>query len=343
GAIARAVHAQISPVEEMQMASSQSVNPQAYEAYLQGRYWAGKHGAENFRKAQSYFERAIAIDSTFEPAWSGLANIHTRQGYFFDELAPRLAQAEVAVRRALEVDPQSSNAHAALGNIHTGRWQWSEAEAEIRRAIALEPSNAAAHLDYWRLLLRLRRFDEGLREIELARSFDPLSANIAANYGFQLGLTKRFDEAFEQFRLAVEIDPDFTLVHSYAWVYEHQLHRDPQRSTELGLWLQAEGFDDLASDLDRRIASEGYDSGLRWIANRLDSLEEDPRVRVGLVAGLLACAGENDKAMRWLQKGYAAREWTMGWIATLPDFESLHDRADFRELVKRIGLPEISD
>ncbi len=342
-AIARAVHAQVSPVEETQMATTKSVDPAAYEAYLQGRYWAGKHGAENFRKAQGYLERAIAIDSTFEPAWSALANIHQRQGYFFEALAPRLAQADSAVRRALELDPNSANAHAALGNIHLGRFRWAEAEAEIRQAIALEPNYAAAHLDYWKLLLRLRRFDEALREIELALTFDPLSANIAANYGFQLGLMGRYDEAFAQFRHAQELDPDFTLVHSYAWFFDHKLRRDPQRSTQLGLWLRAEGLEDVAPEYERRAAAEGYETALQWLANHLDTMDDDPRVRVGLVAGLLACAGEEDKAMRWLQRGFENHEWTVGWIATLPDFENLHDRADFRELVRRLGLPEIRE
>ncbi len=342
-AIARAVHAQISPVEETQMATTRPVNPAAYEALLQGRYWAGKHGAENFRKAQGYFERAIAIDSTFAPAWTSLAEVHQLQGYFVDDLGPRLAQADTAVRRALELDPNSASAHAALGDVHLGRWKWAEAETEIRKALALEPNNASAHLDYWRLLLRLRRFDEGLREIQLALSLDPLSANITANYGFQLGLMKRYDQAFEQFRDAQELDPDFTLVHSYAWFYDHQLRRDPQRATELRLWLLGEGFDDIVPDFDHRVEVEGYDAALRWLANRLDAMEKDPRVRVGLVAGLLACAGEEDKAMRWLERGYTGRDWTLGWIAALPDFDSLHHRADFRELVRRVGLPEVPD
>ena len=323
------------------MATTKSVDPAAYEAYLQGRYWAGKHGAENFRKAQGYFERAIAIDPAFAPAWSSLAEIHQLQGYFVDDLSARLAQAETAVRRAIALDPDSASAHAALGDIHLGRWKWAEAEAEVRKAIALEPNNASAHLEYWRLLLRLRRFDEGLREIQLALSLDPLSANITANLGFQLGLMKRYDQAFEQFRNAKELDPDFTLVHSYAWFYEHQLKRDPQRAEELRLWLLAEAFDDIVPDFDRQVAAEGYERALHTLANRLDGMQKDPRVRVGLVAGLLACAGEEDKAMRWLERGYASRDWTLGWIATLPDFESLHDREDFRDLVRRVGLPEI--
>jgi Tfp pilus assembly protein PilF len=220
-AVAEAIHVQLSPMEQTRMADVRSVSPAAYEAYLQGRFWAGKHSKENFRRAQGYFERAIAIDPSFAAAWAGLASIHQKQGYFFDELAPRLAQADTAIRRALELDPSSAEAHAALGDVHLARFQWADAEREIRRALELEPGAAVAHLNFWKLLMRLRRFDEGLREIELARDLDPLSANILANYGIQLQLMEQYEEAIVACRQALDLDPDLTLAHSYPWYSFH--------------------------------------------------------------------------------------------------------------------------
>ena len=339
-AVAQAIHVQLSPTEETRMASVRSVDPAAYEAYLQGRYWAGKHSRENFRRSQGYFERAVAIDPEFSAAWAGLASIHQKQGYFFDELAPRLAKAETAVRRALELDPLSSEAHAALGDLHQARWNWKDAESEIRRAIELEPGSAAGHLNQWRLLMRLRRFDEALKQIALAQSLDPLSANIAANLGFQLGLMERYDEAFAAFASAQELDPDFTLVHSYAWYYNHRLGRDPQRGDELRGTLKAYGLDDLVPEYDRRLATDGYPKALAWLAHHLDGMASDPRASLGLVPGLLACAGDPERAMAWLQRGYAARAWELGWLASIPDLESLRGRDDFRDLVRKIGLPQ---
>ncbi len=342
GAIARAVHAQISPVEETQMASTQPVVPEAYEAYLQGRYWAGKFGEESYRKAQGYFERAVAIDTSFAPAWASLAEIHQKQGYFFSDLNKRLVQTETALARALELDPSLATAHAAQADYYLARWNWSAAEKSIRRALELEPSSAVGHLNYWKLLTRLRRFDEGQREIERARTLDPLSANIAANFGYQLNLVGRNDEALEQYRLALELDPDFGLVHSYAWIFYHRLKKDPERGDELRGWLSAFGFADLVPEYDRRLSASGYASALHWLATELDAQAQKRKVQLGIAAGLLACAGEKDRAMSWLERGYQNRDWEMGWIAVTQDYESLHDRDDFRQLVRKLKLPEPS-
>lgn len=339
-ALAEAINVQLTPSEQTRMVHTESVDPAAYEAYLQGRFWAGKHGAESFRKAQGYFERAIAIDPTFAPAWTDLAAIQQRQGYFFADQKEKLGQAESAVRRALALDPDSADAHATLGNIHLARWQWKSAEQEILRALELEPGSATARLNYWRLLMRLRRFDESLREIELARQLDPLSANVTANFGIQMQAMERFEEAVDSIQQALALDPDFVLAHSYSWYSYHRLARDPERGQALQGFLVSSGLDELSRELGAQIEKEGYDRSLVWVAHQLDAMAADPRVHVGLVAPLLAEAGEPDRAMRWLELGYERGDWIMGWIAALQDLSTLRGRDDFRALVRKLDLPE---
>ena len=249
-------------------------------------------------------------------------------------------QAETAVQRALDLDPTSAAAHAVLGDLHLARWNWDAAEQEIRKAVGFEPNSSVAHLNYWRLLMRLRRFEEARREIELARTLDPVSANITANYGYQFSVEGRCQEALGYFDQTLELDPDFTLVHAYAWLCHHQLERDPERGRELRSWLLAEQLDEVVPEFERRLASDGYPSALSWVANRLDAMADNPNVTVGLVAGLLATAGEPDKAMRWLERGYEKRDWSLGWIATMLDLQSLRDREDFRSLVRKMNLPD---
>jgi TolB-like protein/Tfp pilus assembly protein PilF/predicted Ser/Thr protein kinase len=338
-AVATALEVRLSPTEETRMAATKSVDPAVYEAYLQARHWAGKHGEEEFRRAQGYFERAIALDPTFSPAWTELADIHKRVGFYYADLETSLGRAETAVRRALELDPDSPEAHAVYGDLLAARWDWEGAEAQLRRAVELGPGSGVTHVTFWRLLARLHRFDEGMREIELARRLDPLSANIAANYGMQLALLNRNDEALAQFKQTLEIDPAFRLVHAYSWLVYHRLAKDPERGRELGEWLRASGFDDLMPEYERTLASDGYPSALSWVANRLDATSGTRTVRLGIVAGLLACAGEPDKAMAWLERGYENREWELGWIAVTSDYRDLWGREDFQRLVKRLGLP----
>lgn len=339
-AIAKSLEIPLTPGEEQRMSATKSVNPAAYEAYLQGRYWGAKYGADDFRKAQGYLERAIALDPGFALAWIGLAEVHQKMGYFFEDLNDRLAQTEIAVRRALELEPSSATAHAALGDLYQARWDWAKAEEEIRRAIELEPNSATGHLNYWRLLMRLRRFDEALREIVLAQQLDPLSANIAANYGMVLGLMGRTREAFAAFDHALELDPEFGLVHSYAWIFYHRAGKDPERGRELRSWLEADGYGEFLAEFDRRLAADGYPAALAWIADQLDAATAGRNVHPGVVAGLLACAGQPDRAMLWLERGFERHDWVMGWIATMPDLESLHGRPDFGRLVRKLGLPD---
>ncbi len=338
-AIAGAIDVRLTSSERDSMATTKAVDPAAYEAYLQGRYWAEKFSPENFRRAQGYFERSIAIDSTFAPAWAELGRVHQKQGYFFEDLDRRLAKTETALARALELDPASGATHALLGDFHLARWDWPQAEAEILRAIELEPNYAEAHLVHWRLLMRLRRFDEALDAIERARVLDPLSANISANLGFQLGMMQRYEEAFAEFAHALELEPDFVLVHSYSWFFHHKLGKDPERREELGRYFLAQDLAELEPELARRMTSDGYERALHWAALRVDAMAGDPRVKPGFAAGLLACAGEPDRAVRWLERGYAEHDWHMGWLATMPDLESLWERADYQALVAKMKLP----
>ena len=338
-AVAGALDIRLSPSEETIMAASKSIDPAVYEAYLQGRYWAGKHGEEEFRRAQGYFERAVALDPSFSPAWTELADIQKRFGFFFSDLETSLGRAETAVRRALELDPESGEAHAVFGDLLAARWQWREAEAELRRAVELSPGAAVTHVTFWRLLSRLRRFEEGRQAIDRASELDPLSANIVANQGLQRILTGEYDEALAFLDRALEIEPDFRLANAYAWMIHHLTGEDPQRGEALCAWLEVSGYSDLTPGLRQRIEADGYDPGLKWIANELDRQSGQREVRVGVEAGLLALAGAPDRAMAWLERGYQSHDWTMGWIAATPDYRPLYGRPDFQALLRRMELP----
>jgi hypothetical protein len=189
-------------------------------------------------------------------------------------------------------------------------------------------------------MARLRRFEEGEPAIERARTIDPLSPVIAANYGMHLELTGRGDEALRQFAVALDLDPGYGLVHSYSWNHYHRTRKDPERGRELVLWLRAFGFPDLAAELEKRLADGTYPDALRWVATELDRQADSRRVQLGIVAGLLACAGESEAAMRWLERGYERRDWELGWLAVSPDYESLYPDPRFRGLVAKLRLPD---
>jgi TolB-like protein len=338
-AIARALHAPIVAAEETQMASAKSVEPNVYEAYLQGRFWAGKFSTEDLLRARGYFERAVALDPTFAPAWTGLAETLSWLGRFHLDTERTMSEAEAAARRALQIDPSEAAAHAVLSGVAQGRWRWQDAEEHARRAIALDPSSAPAHRSYWRLLAPQRRFVESRREIDLAVRLDPLSAQIASNLGVQLLLEERYDEAEPVLRHALELDPDFTLTHAWLWHLYSKLEKDPERGEELGFYLEALGLGAARPQLEREIREVGYERALRAVALRLSAQYRSDAAQVGVITGLLAEADELEEALRWLRFGLEKRAWEMPWLSVTPDLNNLRGHPEYERILGQLGIP----
>ncbi len=342
-AVARAIQVRLSPEDEARMAATPTVDPTVYEAYLQGRYWAGKFGEEDLRKAKGYFERAIALDPTFAPAWAGLADDAMTLAYFFTGTTAQLDEAEAAAQRALQLDGSSSEACAALSDIALARWNWAEAERLARRAIELDPNSAEAHRRYWLILSAQLRFAEGREQIEIARRLNPLSARVASNVGLQLTIEGDYPAAEKTLHEALALDPDYTLTHAWLWILYSQMGKDPERSQELRGYLKATGLGEDVPFFDEHLARDGYDSALAATANRISRRIQGDAGQIGVIAGLLAEAGESDQALDWLELGLKDRAWEMPWIGAAPDYLKLHGLARYNHLLDILRIPHPED
>ena len=340
--IAHAIHAPLEAAEETRMASARTVDPTAYEAYLQGRYWSGKFGAEDLLKARGYFERAVALDPAFGHAWTGLADVLVRLGLFHGDPETRLVEAEAAARRALQLDDSQAGAYAVLSSVAQGRWQWESAESFVRRALELDPNSALAHRTYWHILSPLGRVAEARRQIELAVQLDPISAQTTSNLGIQMLFEKRHEEAERILLRALELDRDYGLTHAWLWLIYARAGKDPQRGDELAAYIEAMGFAGVVPELRDRLARQGYEAALRWVADRLSRDAQGDPNQVGVVGGLLAEAGRPDEAIAWLRFGLERRVWEMPWLTIAPDYDGLRDRPEFRSIVAALGLPTAS-
>ena len=321
------------------MASSDVVDPAAYEAYLQGRYWAGKFSAEDLLKGKGYFERAVALDPAFAPAWTSLAETLIWLGRFHTDTEKAMAEAEAAARRALQIDESQSGAYAVLSGVAQGRWRWTEAEQHARRAIELDPNSADARRSYWRILAPQARWAEAREQIELAVRLNPLSAQMTSNLGLQLIFERRYDEAEKALRHALELDRDFTLSHAWLWILYSKRRQDPERGLELARYLEAVNLGSAVPELERDIASSGYDFALREVALRLSAEHAGDPAQVGVIAGLLAEAGEKEGALKWLKLGLDRRIWDLPWQAVAVDLESLSDDPEYQRIIAATGLP----
>jgi TolB-like protein len=215
--IAQQIQAVLNKQEKAALEKSRVVKPEAYEAYLKGRYFWNKRTGDGLKKAIEYFTVAIEKDSNYAEAYAGLADSYALSGdREYGILSPQDAslEAKAAATKALDLDD-------TLGEAHTSRafaldlydWDWSAAETEYRLALALNPSYATAHHWYaWHLMV-IGRTDEGILELRKAESLDPLSLIIRADLADALSIAHRYNESVQQSERTLEMDPNFALAH----------------------------------------------------------------------------------------------------------------------------------
>ena len=217
-AIADEIRVNVQPAEQAALKNVKAVNPDAYEAYLKGRYFWNKRTADGLNKAKAYFDEAVAKAPDYAQAYSGLADTYALLGdWQYGVMSSReaLPAAKAAAIKALELDNTLGEAHTSLGFVLSGfDWDWSSAEKEFRRAIDLNPGYATAHHWYaWHLSL-MGRHGEAIAEMKKARSLDPLSLIINADLAEILLIAHFDDESVQQSRKTIDMDPDFALAHN---------------------------------------------------------------------------------------------------------------------------------
>lgn len=217
-AVADQIRVSLNPREQAVLKNKKTVDPEAYEAYLKGRYFWNKRTANGLNTAVAYFHQAIEQDPTYAPAYSGLADSYALMGdWQYAVMTPKEAfpKAKAAAIKALELDSTLGEAHNSLAFVLDGfDWDLDAGGKEFRRAIELNPGYATAHHWYaWHLSL-LGRFGEAIAEMRKAESLDPLSLIIHADLAELLVLAHSSDESIQQSRKTIEMDPSFALAHN---------------------------------------------------------------------------------------------------------------------------------
>ncbi len=211
-AIAREIHVRLNPEEQSRLTRSASVNPEAYDAYLKGRYFFNRPSDENLSKAIALFEEAIKLDPKFAPAYSGLSDVNLWAGFNEGVLANAEAgpKARAAAEEAIRLDDASAEAHTSLAT-YRGWYahDWAGSDAEYRRAFALNPNYSFAHDQYAILLALQGRLDEAVAEGQRAEELDPLSPQIPADALAAYSWQGKFQEAKDLARKAANLDPTY--------------------------------------------------------------------------------------------------------------------------------------
>ncbi len=340
--VAQNLRLKLSDSERQQLGKNYTANAEAYQLYLRGRFHVFKLTPPHINTGISYFQQAIAMDSTYALAYVGIADAY-RSLALGAEMLPSetLPKSKAAANKAIEIDDTLSEGHTALGmTIFWGDWDWSAAENQFKRALELNPNSANAHLFYAHLLSNTGRHAEALAEVKLARELDPLFPFGNALEGQFLLHAGRTDEALDRLQKTFELAPNFWMPHLFA----------SSAYIEKGMYAEAIAEARKARELSPILtvsdAHEGYALAkagrrdeARAVLNKLLKLSTERYVPPPHIARIYSGLGENDKTFEWLEKGYQQHDPKMTFLKVQPKWNNLRAEPRFKDLLRRMNFP----
>ena len=292
---------------------------------------------EDIRQAAAYFEEAIRRDPNYAPAYMGYWD---SLFFYQDDLAPSpfpaivLAKGRTALMKALALDDTLARAHLALGNALYVDWDWSGAEKEYGRALELDPNSAEAHCSYAGFLDSMGRFDEGLKVKEIQLQLDPdLDCP-------EISPLVPLESQIERERRFMATHPVTSENYWNLGLMLWKTGRLEEANEVWQDWMISLGYTDLAHSMSRSYEKDGYPGAMREWAKAGEAVAKQrhvPRIMMVYMHGVL---GENDRAFAWLEKAFAERESSMPSLRYFIAWDPLRSDPRFKEMVRRVGLPE---
>src|SRR2546425_714098 len=343
--VARQIRVKLMPQEQARLASSQRVDPEAYEAYLLGRaYFYKMPTPTNSIRAKEYFEKAIEKDPGYAPAYASLAELYARttRGPATRDARDVRLQARKGAEKALKLDDTLAQAHTALARVTQQEWDWAGAEREYRRAIEFNPSYPLARIWYAQYLVAMQRLEEAVAQAKRAQQLDPVSPFVNTWAGAVYFYAGRAEEAMASMQKALELDSSFSdarLVLARAYFMQGMYQ---QAIAELQKALVVSEREPLVlgalANVYARAGQRGEALKLLGELKRIEAQEHGYVSRFGIIwayAGL----GDKEQAFAWLERASEEHRDRIVWLNVDPLLEPLRSDPRFHDLVRRVGLP----
>ena len=337
-AVARKVEIELSPEQEAQLASIQTVKPEAHEAYLRGRYEAEKFTEEGAANAVEHYREALAADPAYAAAYASLAHAYIDLGQPLGGMPYREAMlaARSAALKAIELDASLPAAYAALGAVSwLYDWDWETAGQMFKRAIELNPNSASNRSIYGLFLSSMGRHEEGIAQGTRAVDLDPSSLGMRVMRAEQYYVARDFERSIAECKRLIDINPTYQRAYSVAsWSY-----------VVLGNYEQAIEADRVSGDLTAEETASlraaytnlGNDGYWHWY---LGLYEAQPNISHSSIAWAHAQLGNVDAAFASLDEAFELREGTLTLLREEPFFDSIRGDPRFSELLRRMNFPD---
>ena len=339
--IVQTLQLHLSPDERQKLTKRFTENTEAYQLYLQGRFFWNKRSEEGLQTAIKYFEAAIEKDPRYARAWAGIADSYSVLGEYGNiprrELYPK---AEAAVMKALEIDDQLAEVHTSFASLlMLSKWDWENSQKQFKLAIELNPNYATAYHWYSQWLWSMGRIEESIKKISRAAELDPISQAIMKDKGLAFYYGRQYDNAVEMGRRTLELDPNYAAAHrllSLAYAGQ-ELFEEAIAATRN--WGNLTG-NKIETNL--ALAHIYAVSGQRESARQLvEVVQQDPHIIDQAYRGLAlvyVALGENDAAFASLQRGYQRREESLLSLKVDPKVDRLRSDPRFISLLREIGV-----
>ena len=328
--------------ERDRVARHDTVNAEAYRAYLLGRFHYNRPRRDAFERAAAYFSQAVALDANYAAAYAGLADVYATQAIGGDLPAKQSTEAaRAAAARAIALDPMLAEGYSAMGIVNFWHdWNWKSAEENQRRAIALQPDYSIARWRLAHILSNTGRHDEAAREIQEALRVDPLSVmgnHMAGQFAYQAGDA---DAAIRSLNRALEIQPDFWLT-ILVLGKAHQMKGEYDRALSYyqRAYARAGGPTEPLALIAQVHAARGDRVEARRVLAELLAMTGTHYVPPTNLAAVYTALGDNDNAFRWLERACQERDPRLVFLNVERKYDPLRKDRRFADVARCVNLP----
>jgi serine/threonine protein kinase len=327
--------------EEEALLKRYTEDPEAYNLYLKGIYFLRMYTAEGFQEAIKYFELTLQKDPDYALAYYGLSEVFYAISYW-GNVPPHEAypKAKEFAKKAIEMDEEIGEAHAALGLVYTFYdWNWKEAERELATALELNPSSAIIHMSYSWFLSLTEKHEEAITEAKRAQELDPLSPLILSHIGLACIFGSQYDKAIDELKAGMILAPDFYLMHYYLGLAYRgkSMHKEAIAEMERAVDLSNAPWPALMLAADY-FESDLIDRGESLLQSLEQRAHKEYMPSLGF-AYIYFLRGDLDKAYHWLERGCKEKDSFLPWCAIIPieDYQ-LFNQPRLRPLFVKCGL-----
>lgn len=337
--IAEKVAVTLSGQEYTRLATARHISPEVYEAYLKGKL-AARNTRADLERSRAYFEEAIRKDPTFAPAFVGLARTYHDMSTLLVGAAPDDVNPKVlsAARKALELDPDTAEAHALIAEVYQRRCQWANAKAEYERALDLKPSDAAVNMAFAKWLATQGRMEEVIAWSQRGRVLDPLGIN-SVESGWVQFCARHYDDAIREMRGVLAVRPDLAKAHWYLGFVLIAKGEPEQAIVELE--KAAAMTQRSPGSLEVLAAAYGY-AGRRQDALRIiDELKrrgQNGYVPAGAFVNPYLGLGDYENALAGYERAYKEQSPILQWVNVIPFADPIRGDPRYQDLLRRVGL-----